>query len=89
MNDEANRYTALKLWKEKSIEKGTYFELILVLLENENFQLANEVVSLLDLELTPQLVTEVFKGFLRSTIIYCSHLPFPVSLMKFQFKYMQ
>ena len=37
MNDEAHRYTALKLWKEKSIEKGMYFELILVLLENENF----------------------------------------------------
>ena len=64
MNNEAHRYTALKLWKEKIIEKGTYFELILVLLENENFQLANEVVSLLDLELAPQLVTEVFKGYL-------------------------
>ena len=47
MNDEAHRYTGLKLWKERRGHKATNQELIGVMVKNGNFQLAQEVASLL------------------------------------------
>ena len=64
MNDEAHRYTGLKLWKERRGHKATNRELIGVMVKNGNFQLAQEVASLLASGPTSELIMEVFKGYL-------------------------
>ena len=64
MNDEAHRYTGLKLWKERRGHKATNQELIGVMVKTRNFQLAREVASLLASGPTPELIIEVFKGYL-------------------------
>ena len=64
MNDEAHRYTGLKLWKDRRGHKATNREFIGVMVRNGNFQLAREVASLLASGPTPEIIMEVFKGYL-------------------------